>query len=103
MSPVDFRNGIVPCMCNVTVNFKILQCGLPIVSNSNISCHYCLIFSVDFKMVICRLSNLRNGRVVEFMGRGSRLMEQLRLLLSGCGGVGGQGDLWSYNGGSGGD
>ena len=39
---------------------------------------------------------------VEFMGRGSQLMEQLRLLLSGCG-VGGQGDLWSYNGGSGGD
>ena len=39
------------------------QCRLSILGNDNVPCRYFLNVPVDFKIVQCRLSNLRKGRV----------------------------------------
>ena len=39
------------------------QCRPSVLRNVNVPCHYLLDSPVDFKIVQCRLSILRNGRV----------------------------------------
>ena len=39
------------------------QCRLSILRNCNVPCRYFTKFPVDFKIALCRLSNLRKGRV----------------------------------------
>ena len=67
MSPVDFKkiNGNVPChyFLNFPVDFKIVHCRLSNLRNDNVPCHYFLNFPVDFKRVLCCLSNLRKDHV----------------------------------------
>ena len=45
----------------VPVNFKIVQCHLSILRNDNVPCRY--FSNVDSKVVQCRLSNLRKRHV----------------------------------------
>ena len=44
----------VPChyFRNFPVNFKIVQCRLSILRNDNVQCHYFLNFPVDFKIPV---------------------------------------------------
>ena len=70
------------------------QCRLSILRNCNVFCHYCLNVPVDFKVVQCRLSNLRNSPVN---------LSNLRVKgPGGGGGGGGGGSIGRWVGGWGG-
>ena len=47
----------------VPVDFKIVQCRLSILRNDNVPCRYLFNVHVEFKVVQCRLSNLRKHHV----------------------------------------
>ena len=65
MSPVDFKKWQCPLslFLDLAVNFDIVQCHLSVLRNGNFPVINFLNVPVDCKGVQCRLSILRNGRV----------------------------------------
>ena len=66
MSPVDLKKWQCPLsifFINLPVDFEIVQCRLSILRNDNVPCRYFSNVPVDFKVVKCRLSILRKRRV----------------------------------------